>query len=397
MNDKQYRWVIVGYTLILQAVNIGTLIYCFSLFAVSWLDEFSASRRDVMFTISLLQIGSGICSPFVGRALDKYATRPLIFVGLGMLILGLFLVSQAQALWQIQLVYAFIFPLSATLSGTLASQTLIAKWFTDNRGFAIGLSATGTNLGGIILPLLVAGWLMDIGWRDTLTLLAIIAFVLIAPITWFLLRRSPSRSETSTTPSAHDVRLWSTREILSTRMFWIPMLSLLPLNLAFGGVIFNLGAYSKDLGFDTETSGMLLALSSFCMVLGKFFFGALGDRMDHRYLYWIAAFFMVSSMIILQMAPTLWLLAIAVIGVGLAGGGILPLLGLIFGSRFGVASFGRVMGFAMISISLGSLGPLLAGWAHDISGDYNSAFMLFAFAFLPAVIAMRWLPATASD
>ena len=139
------------------------------------------------------------------------------------------------------------------------------------------------------------------------------------------------------------------------------------------------------------------ALPIFCMVLGKFFFGALGDRMDHRYLYWIAAFFMVSSMIILQMAPTLWLLAIAVIGVGLAGGGILPLLGLIFGSRFGVASFGRVMGFAMISISLGSLGPLLAGWAHDISGDYNSAFMLFAFAFLPAVIAMRWLPATASD
>ena len=44
------------------------LIYCFALFSVQWLDEFSAARGEVMLTIALLQIGMGVFSPFVGRA-----------------------------------------------------------------------------------------------------------------------------------------------------------------------------------------------------------------------------------------------------------------------------------------------------------------------------------------
>ncbi len=392
MKDSHYRWLIVSYTVIMQAVVIGTLIYCFSLFAVSWLDEFSAPRRDVMLTIALLQIGSGIYSPFIGRALDHYKTRPLVFAGLGSLLLGLVLVSNAQALWQVQLVYALIFPFSVTLSGTLTSQTLVTKWFSDNRGIAIGLSAMGTNIGGIVFPVLVAGWLVATGWRDTLLLLAAVSILLVVPLTWLLLGRAPSKPPQSTASKSIDDRLWSTGEILTTRLFWIPMFSLLPLNLTFSGFVFNLGAFSRDLGLDTETSGQLLAIVSLCMVLGKFFFGGLGDRIDHRRLYWSAASLMFASMLILQLTASYWTLLVAAIGVGLGGGSILPLIGLIYGARFGIASFGRVMGFAMLSISLGSMGPLLAGWIYDLTGQYDQAFLLFGLFFIPAMILIYKLP-----
>ena len=382
----------VAYTLIIQAVSLGILIYCFALFAVPWLDEFNVPRTDVMLTGSLLQFGVGIFSPFAGRAMNRFSLRSIILLGLALMCVGLVLVSQARALWQIQLVYATVFPLAVALMGTLAAQTLITSWFSTRRGFAIGLSATGTNLGGILFPLLAAGWLALSGWRDTFVWLAVVSLVAVGPLTWLLLRRSPPAVNAAQSADSVDGRLWSTRELLSTSMFWIPMLCILPLTFTFSAVQLNLGAYSRDLGFDGDTAAQLLALSSLFMILGKFFFGGLGDRIDHRKLYWVAASFMAIAMLILQGAPSLWVLAIGVTCVGLAGGGILPLMGLIFGARFGVVSFGHVMGFAMLGFTLGAAGPLMAGWVYDQTGSYDLAFLLFLVSFLPAVIAMRWLP-----
>ena len=382
----------VAYTLIIQAVSLGILVYCFALFAVPWLDEFNATRTYVMLTGSLLQFGVGVFSPFAGRAMDRFSLRSIILLGLALMCTGLVLVSQARSLWQIQLLYATIFPLAVALMGPLASQTLITNWFSDKRGFAFGLSATGTNLGGILFPLLAAGWLTLLGWRDTFIWLAVVSVVTVGPLTWLLLRRSPPATSAGQSADSVDGRFWSTRELLATSMFWIPLLCILPLTLTFGAVLLNLGAYSRDLGFDGDTAAQLLALSSLSMILGKFFFGGLGDRLDHRKLYWVAALLMATAMLILQGEPSIWVLAVGVVCVGLAGGGILPLMGLIFGARFGVASFGRVMGFAMLGFTVGATGPLLAGWVYDLNGSYDLAFLPFLASILPAVIAMRWLP-----
>ena len=392
MTDSQYRWVIVAYTLVIQAVSLGILVYSFALFAVPWLDEFGVLRTEVMLTGSLLQFSVGLFSPLAGRAMDRYRMQWVVLFGLGSLVLGLVLVSQANELWQIQVLYATVFPLAIALMGSLAGQTLVTRWFADKRGFAIGLSATGTNIGGIVFPLLAAGWLVAFGWRDTFVWLALVAVVVVGPLTWAVLRRSPPTLAYASTSGTPDGRLWSSAEIVSTPMFWIPVLCILPLTIAFSGVQLNLGAYSRDLGLSGDTAAMLLALSSACMIFGKFFFGGLGDRLDHRVLFWIAAAFMISAMAILASdEPALWLIIVGVAFVGVAGGGILPLMGLIFGSRFGVASFGRVMGFVMMSFTLGATGPLLAGWAYDVSGSYDPAFVAFGLALLPAVVAMRWL------
>ena len=189
LSVQSYRWVIVAYSLVIQAVSFGILIYCFALFTLPWLDEFGASRRDIMLTISALQIGTALVGPFVGRYLDQVNLRSVVFLGLLALILGLYLVRAATALWQIWLVYVTLMPLATLMMGTLASQTLIAKWFETERGLALGLSAIGTSIGGVIFPWLVAGWLMDFGWRETLHLLAMAALVLVVPLTLIVLRR----------------------------------------------------------------------------------------------------------------------------------------------------------------------------------------------------------------
>ncbi|MCY4514757.1 MAG: hypothetical protein OXC69_06465 [Candidatus Tectomicrobia bacterium] len=83
MIGRHYRWLIVAYTLIIQAVAYGALIYSFALFAVPWLEAFDVPRRDLMLAVAALQVCTGLISPIAGRAMDRYPLRNIVFLGLG--------------------------------------------------------------------------------------------------------------------------------------------------------------------------------------------------------------------------------------------------------------------------------------------------------------------------
>ena len=133
------------------------------------------------------------------------------------------------------------------------------------------------------------------------------------------------------------------------------------------------------------------------MVAGKLLFGALADRVRHRVLFWIAAGCMIVAMLMLRGSPDIVMLVLGVTFVGLAGGGILPIMAVIVGARFPVAHFGRVMGLVMLSLTVASLGPILAGRVFDVAGSYDPAFLLFAALLVPGMVAMIWLPPPAGE
>jgi len=390
--------LIVLYSLVIQAVSVGILVYSFTLFSLAWLDEFEASRRDVMITISCLQIGMGVLGPLVGRWLDLFPMRYVVLAGAAALIGGLWLAGQATHLWHLWVVYGTLMPIAAGMMGTLASQTLVAKWFVHERGLAMGLSAMGTNLGGMIFPLLIGGWLIDIGWRGTFEQLAIVSIVLVVPLTWLMLGRTPPQTLPTVSgglspgPSQLAARQWLTRDILTTSLFWLPFLALVPLNMTFGALQFNLANFARDAGLGDAAGAQFVTVGSLCMLIGKLFFGSLGDRLDHRILFWIANVFMIAALGLLLVGQGYTSLVSAVACMGLAGGGILPLMGVIFSARFGAASFGRVMGFVMLNVTLGALAPVAAGWVFDETGSYDLALYALLILIVPAMVAMARLP-----
>jgi MFS family permease len=389
--DKYYRWVVVAYGVIVQAVSVGTLIYCFALFSLPWLEEFSSSRRDLMLTIALMQIGVGVVSPFVGRAIDAYPAQWVITTGLVSLVIGLTLAQHVTSLFQLWLVYATFMPVAMALMGSLAAQTLVTRWFKDQRGLALGISSMGTNIGGIVLPLLVAGWLLEMGWRDVMQNLLVLAVLVVLPTTWLVLRRKPPIASDSTEQVAADTRMWTTNEILTTSLFWLPFFGIVPLSMAFGAMQFNLGIITRDIGLAPDITANFIALSSVSMVLGKLFFGMLGDRIDHRYLYWLANAMTVLALVLIATAQNVIVMTCATIAMGMSGGSILPLMGLMYSSRFGTASFGRVMGLGTLTIMFGSISPIMAGWTYDVFASYNYAYVALGAILLPTAVGMFYL------
>ena len=382
-----YGWAVVGLTIVNQAVSVGILIYSFTLFVVPWLTAFDTGRSEVMIAAVAVQVGAGLLSPFIGPYLDRVPLRNLVLVGVGCIVVAFYLMSLATAFWQIVLVHATLLPIGNVLCGTLAAQTMVLKWFPTKRGVAIGISAMGTSLGGVVFPLLIANLMAWSDWQTTLQIIAVVALVLCGPASWWVLRReAPAQTIThEQQPST------GRRELLRSRTFWIPIVALLPVNASFSGVQFHLGAYVRDLGAELSFAAALVATTSAAMVAGKLIFGSYGDRLDHRKLYWVMAACLATSLVLYVLAPVEVLYVAAVLQ-GLATGGVLPVMALMYGSRFATGSFGKVMGLVQLFLMFGGFGSLFSGWIFDVTGSYDVAFWSLVAMLIPAAVVMHWLP-----
>ena len=393
------QWLVVLYSFLIQAVGIGIAIYCFATFSLPWLDEFGASRRDVMLTTFWLQLATGAFSPFVGYAMDKFPIRRMVLSGLVLLVLSVWMISLSEKLWHIWLIYASVLPLATTLLGNLAGQTLVVRAFADNRGMAFGISALGTNFGGLIFPLLAATWILDFGWRDAYSYLGLLAVLVILPFTWFVFRKADIANlmtPVAKGPAAEEAL--TTKDVFRSLRFWIPVVGVVPLSMSFGAIQFNLGGLVRDLGVanDLGLTSQLTGVMVVCMMLGKLFYGAVGDRLDHRFLFWIANGLTAIALVLVMMADTEEALIFGIIFLGLGTGGILPLLALTISSRFPTASFGRVMGLSAITIPMGAFSPVLAGWSYDVFGTYVYLLTGLLLVIALVVLMVRWLPKTSA-
>jgi len=351
-----------------------------------------------MLAILSFQIVTGLLSPVLGRYMDQFAMRLLVLSGALAMSLGLFLLSLATEFWQIVAVHVTLLPVGMILTGTLASQTMVSKWFTEKRGLAIGVSSMGTSLGGLSVPLVTAWLIGEQGWQGAYLVLAMLSLILLVPLNYLVLRHDPPilRLQASET-SGVEMKTWTTRQILESWAFWIPVLALIPINAAFGGTQFNLGAYMSDLGFGQAVAAQLIAITSGAMIVGKLFFGSLGDRVDHRKLYWLMAGLLLVSMYFYEGSPGRPALFLAASLQGFATGGVMPMMGIMYSSRFGTLSFGRVLGLVNLFLMIGSFGSILSGWIFDLTQSYDAAFQIFALLLLPGTIVMYFLPAKATN
>ena len=113
--------------------------------------------------------------------------------------------------------------------------------------------------------------------------LGLLVAVIMVPLNLLVLRYDPPKPviNVDAKPTLNS-KAWRTSEILTTRNFWIPVMCLVPVNAAFGGVQFNLGAYVSDLNMSQAFAAQLISVMALSMIGGKFVFGGLGDRVDHR-------------------------------------------------------------------------------------------------------------------
>jgi MFS family permease len=380
-----HGWRIVAAGVVAQMLGVG-LLSAYGVFVVPLLSEFDTSMAALGFGFSIFMLVGGAIGPVLGPALDRGPIRAIMLTGVVLMTAALLLMARAQHLWQLGLLLALA-GLGVLMYGPLPVHVLLVHWFAAYRGRALALAALGVGVPGFFVPPLAA-WLIEfIGWRGTLSALALGSAAVVAPVVaWLIVKRPEDVGQlpdglpaVEPEPGEADTRGPSTRALLRQRNFWTIALFFNDTATTEIYTALYLVAFLESLGVPRTRGAFVLSLMAVFSIIGKLVVATIADRTDKRQLIWGLLAIQIASWMLLLARPHFALVFVAAAGLGLGTGGLVPLPPLVLGACFGREVFGRVAGLmGPVRLPLSLAIPPLGGWLIDWSGGYAATFALGA-------------------
>lgn len=392
-----YGWRIVGGSFLSQAFVFGFFTYAVSLLTLPVQESFDVGVEMVMYSLTCGTFVGLFTMPIVGMLLDKLSVRKLFAAGIVLFALGLWLVGQTTTIIEYIVAFGITMALANALAGAMISSAVVSRWFTENRGKALGVAAMGTSVGGVLIPGLITFWLPDYGWRGTLENLAIVLIVLVLPVVLWTIRSWPSEVEIQAPEegeaggSATSAAQLGLKDILHNPNFWWLGASLGILFSTYASILSNMTPYATQLGHQEEAASGLIMVVAISGLLGKLLFGMAADTLGHKLALWSAQLLVAAGFIVLAIEPSYPLIMLACVSIGLAAGGMLPVWGAFIADIFGLQSYGRAFGLMAPIITLFVMvGFPLTGRLYDATGSFS--LCLWIFSGLMVVAAALLVP-----
>ena len=141
------------------------MFWSMGLYTATFEDVFGAPRAQINLIETCLTVATNLLSPVAGILIDRWSIRHLMMIGMAAMGLGLLVLSQAGTLFHVWAVWASLIPLGVLLIGAIPSAALVSRWFIRRRGLALGLTATGSSVGGFLIPPLMTWMFLEWDWR----------------------------------------------------------------------------------------------------------------------------------------------------------------------------------------------------------------------------------------
>ncbi|KIV82644.1 hypothetical protein, variant [Exophiala sideris] len=121
---------------------------------------------------------------WVGRIYDNYGPRYLLLVGTFLHVFGLMMASISKTYYQFLLSQGLCSALGASMI-FYPSMSAVTTWFFKKRALALGITAAGSSIGGVIFPIMVTRMIPEVGFGWTMRTCAflILAFMIVANLT----------------------------------------------------------------------------------------------------------------------------------------------------------------------------------------------------------------------
>ncbi|HUI40776.1 MAG TPA: MFS transporter [Terriglobia bacterium] len=391
-----YGWRVV------LAANLGVMtgfgslfVFTFSVFLKPLGAEFGWNREDVSRGFALAAIMVAVCSPTLGRWLDRLGPRRIILPC--MAVYGCAYASQAflgPHLWQF---YATCIVIGAVGNATtqMGYARAVSSWFSARRGMALALVMAGTGAGSIILPLLAETLITASGWRAAYLGLGLLALALGVPLTWRFVRER-EHGHTGSNPLLRAGVSW--RRALRLYSFWVIVAMLMLSSLSLNGAVAHLVALLTDRGISPQRAALSASVLGGASLGGRLLVGSLLDRFWGPRVAFVMLMAAAGGIFLLGRAGGLpaGCLAAALIGLGLGGeADITPYL---LTRYFGLRSFSTLYGLTWSFYAVaGGIGPVVMGRAYDLTGSYSSLLTVLGSATALAAVLMLLLPRYSSS
>jgi OFA family oxalate/formate antiporter-like MFS transporter len=275
-------WRIVGG--LSMNLALGSL-YAWSVFVAPLELRFGWTRTQtsMAFTIAIVAFAAGFV--LAGRLQDRFGPFWISITGGLLVSAGFFACSFTQTLGWLDFWFGVVVGLGNGF-GYATPIPVIAKWFPDRRGLAVGLAVAGYGGGSALFGPLCANILVPrFGLEITFRVLAGV-FLIMTTVGAILLRNpTPGYCPEGWTPQAPSAKSaapaydFGPAEVLRTRTFYLMWLA-----YALGAssglmVISQLVPFAKEKGFGTAVAGTALLVGAAGSVAGRTLAGWMSDAL----------------------------------------------------------------------------------------------------------------------
>lgn len=382
---------------------------CFVIATVAWgLGTFGASVylqavtavhgwpiADVALAITLFYLVSALVQRAVGRAIDRWGPRPVLMLGTLSMALGVALIGQVTARWQLYPCFVLIGLGWSSLSTTGISAT-VAPWFERHQGRSMTLAIMGASVGAILgVPALQLA-IRRFGLEQGLLVVGIVAAAVLLPLIARILRyRRPEEIglqrdghgsiEQPVPPPAMPpiasaanapILLWSAAAAIA-----------LGLSMQIGFITHHVTLAQPLIG--TEGAGFLVSAAGGSAFIGRLILARIVDGVAVRKLACLVMIAQSAALLSLSLWPTVPVLIGASLVYGYGIGHITTLGPIIVRREFGAAAFGATYGAAATVIQLTtSFGPAIFGVMRDSFGGYGPGLAIASGVTLVACLIL---------
>ena len=384
-----YGWRVVLAAHFGVMVSFGSLfVFTFGIFLKPLSAEFGWSREAVSGAFGFAAMAVAVCSPLLGRWLDRYDPRRIILPC--MAVFGIGFASLAFLTPHIWHLYAVFILLGAVGNGTtqMGYSRAVSSWFGQRRGFALAIIMAGVGVGSIVFPVMAQAVISRWGWRAAYIVLGAIVLLFGIPLSSRFVR------ERETPQSGDRIREGVTLGTgLRSPAFWILTAMLFLSSVSINGSLTHLSALLTDRAVGAAGAAVAASALGGTSFLARLVTGWLLDRYFGPRVAFVLLTFTSAGILLLAHASNLPMgaAAAALIGIGLGGeADITPYL---LTRYFGLRSFSSLYGLTWTVYAIaGALGPVILGRAFDLTGSYVTLLHFLCAATFVAAALMLWMP-----
>jgi len=402
-----YGWHMVAaswvMTFLPPAVAVG-------IFFKPMLEEFGWDRATLSLVHTVALIVFAAASPFLGRLIDRFGPRAMLFVCVATQTLTSVVNGLAANIWHLY-IGRFLYEIKPFHS----TQVLISRWFVKKRGKALGIVASGMPIGTLILSPVSQYLILIWGWRMTMFFWAGIAFIVLLPLTLFVrdkpedkgygpdgepLRRavpvdsSPQqRIDALETKSGIEAGS-SLSEAARASSFWLLMATQFICGIGCGFMMTHIVIFATDMGYSEMIGATFLSVQGGANLVGVLVTGHMSDRIARNRVLALTHFirsvsFIVVVISILLGGGSLWMLYVAMAIFGFGWFTTAPLSFGLVADLFGYVRMGTIIGVTVSCHMIGmAIGAYAGGVTFELTHSYYSFFLIQGILeFLAAVFA----------
>ena len=386
-----YGWIVLGTASIgaLIATSVAQTVFGGVQDLIA--GEIGWDRKTIALAATLGTWTSGITMPFIGKLVDKFGPRWMMFFASLVVGFGTLYFSNSQSLWQFFTAYIVVRAIAGPNLQNLIPRTVAVNFFEKKRNFAMGITALNRIIGESINIQIITAIATAYSWRTAYKVVGLLSIPLSLPIL-LLMRHKPEDvgqlpdGAVDTTVGKAEFRIsektWTVSKIMSMPSFWLIMVGEFVAVTSTSMTLFQVVPFLTDEGISQNTAAGALTLGNVLGGLSVPAWGYLTDRFTTKTI--------AICVLILAIVPSILFTVIDVSTYGFAlvvfwtmiTSLIFVLGSMMLGTVFNRASFGTVTGLTgpTRTAAMG-LGPSVGAFAVAWIDSYMPIFLATSIGY----------------